>query len=122
MAPGETPIVELHSRCNLLLLTERRNIHMAIECHKNIYFDNQASLASFYVPVVRVVGARTRLLDSMKMVVPRVKTAAGNKAYSVRGPKFWNSLKVEFRILESFSLFKSRISASAKDMFENHPT
>ncbi len=122
MAPGETPIVELHSHCNSLLLTDRRNVHMALECHKNIYFENQASLGHFYVPVVRVTGAHTRLLNNMHMIVPRVKTAAGMKAYSVRGSKFWNSLKMEIRLLESFNLLKSRISVSAKDMFENHPT
>ena len=87
-----------------------------------IYFDNQASLGHYYTPVVRITGARTRLLNQMQMNVPRVKTAAGNKAYSVRGPKFWNSLKVELRLLESFNLFKSKISSSARNMFENHPT
>ena len=56
------------------------------------------------------------------MIVPRVRTGAGAKAMSVRGPKFWNTIRYEFRIIESLEAFKLAIPESAMGMFENHPT
>ena len=123
LAGRYTSVVDMHRSLKLELLQDRRNVHMALECHKNIYFENQSSLAHFYVPVVEVHGTiRTRHSDNKFMSVPRTKTVVGAKAYSVRGPNFWNSIVKELRIIESFSIFKSMVSDSATVMFENHPT
>ena len=116
-------VIDMHRSLKLELLNDRRNVHMALECHKNIYFEDQSSLAHFYVPVIDIQGGiRTRHSESKFMSVPRTRTAVGGKAYSVRGPNFWNSIVKEFRLIETFSEFKTSISSSALVMFENHPT
>ncbi len=123
LAGRYTSVKDMHCSLKLEMLNDRRNVHMALECHKNIYFEGQASLAHFYIPVMEVHGGiRTRHADSKFMTVPRTRTATGAKAYSVRGPSFWNSLLKDLRIIESYTSFRSSISSCAKVMFENHPT
>ena len=93
---------------------------MALQCQKSIYFEGQSSLAHFYVPINQVhTNIQTRQTESNCMVVPHTRTAVGSKAFSVRGPSFWNSLLRDLRLNESFNSFKSIISKSAETMFEN---
>ncbi len=47
------------------------------------------------------------------LVVPRTKTDTGAKAFSVNGPKMWNSLPVSVSSATTLSSFKSRLT---KDM------
>ena len=123
LAGHYTSVIDMHRSLKFELLQDRRNVHMALECHKNIYFEGQASLAHFYIPVMEIQGnMRTRQAETKCMTVPRSRAAIGAKAYSIRGPSFWNSLNKNFRVIEYYSLFKSSISASAEVMFENHPT
>ena len=118
-----TSIIDMHRSLKLNLLHDRRNIHMALECHKSIYFQGQSSLAHFYVPIMPLnTNIRTRLLETKGMTVPRTRTLVGSKAYSVRGPNFWNSLRCDLRLIDSYNSFRSVISSSAETMFENHPT
>ena len=111
----------MHSSLNSMLLEDRRNQHMALQCHKNIYFDDQASLGHFCAPIVRPRLVTSRSEGMKVMVVPTTKTIIGSKAYSVRGPIFWKSLKFSIRCIEFFTLFKGIISKSAGDMFKNLP-
>ncbi len=90
--------------------------------YKNIYFEGRASLGHFYVPIIRPNTAQTRDEHGKLMQVPRTRTVTGGKVMSVRVPKFWNSIKSEFRLIESLDVFKRMIPASAFAVFENHPT
>ena len=83
---------------------------MAYECHHNIYFEGCASLSHFYVPTLRPHHVQIRAEVVNCRSVPRVKTNAGEKAMSVRGPKFWNAIKKELRSIESLESFKQAIS------------
>ncbi len=112
----------MHSVLNLSLLHMRRNYHMAAECHRNIYFEGRASLGHFYVPILRPNVAQTRSEHTKLMLVPRVRTVMGSKAMSVRGSKFWNSIRMDLRCIDKLDRFKREISESAMTMFENHPT
>ena len=122
MANRYTSVLDMHTTLNLSTLHMRRNYHMAAECHRNIYFEGRASLGHFYVPIVRPDIVHTRAEHSKMMYVPRVRTVAGSKAISVRGPQFWNSVRSDLRIIDKLDKFKSEISLSAMTMFENHPT
>ena len=117
-----TSVIDMHTDLKIYLLYVRRNQHMASGCHRNIYFEDRASLGHFYVPIVRPNAVQTRSEIGNCMQIPRVRTKLGEKAMSVRGPKFWNSIKRELRNIESLDAFKNAISDSATTMFENHPT
>ena len=94
----------MHASLNLFVLENLRNQHMALQCHKNIYFDGKASLWHFYVPIICPNIITTQGETSKEMVVPRTRANIGGKAYSVRGPKFWNSLKSTVRNIDSFTV------------------
>ena len=106
----------------LLPLDNRRFLHMATLCHKSIYFDDQASLGLFFVPVVPVVGRSTRACDTVTMKVPRMRTCIGQQSFNYRGPKFWNGLPVDVRKLNKYLEFKRVVSRDILNLFENHPT
>ena len=89
MAGKYTSIMEMYANLNSSLLHDRRDIHMALECHRDIYFDGQASFGHFYVLIVRPGNVHMRHEDSKHMFVPRVlSVTACMKAYSTRGPRF----------------------------------
>ena len=48
-------------------------------------------------------------LDTAKLQVPRTKTTAGDRAFSVYAPKLWNSLPAEIRELPTLPLFKKHL-------------
>ena len=62
------------------MLCVRRNLHLACECHRNIYFEGRASLGDFYIPIFSANFAETRAQFDGTMVVPRTRTVAGSKA------------------------------------------
>ncbi len=47
LADRETHIRHIHTRLNLLYLNQRRDPHLAVSCHKSIYFKGLSSLSSF---------------------------------------------------------------------------
>ncbi len=113
---------QMHTSLDHMLLQDRRNLHMGLQCHKSIYVEGNSSLGHFYEPIVRV-GARTTCGESNRnMQVPRCRTRLRKLAYSVHGPVFWKSLRKEFTIKEDFVAFKSAISKEVCNTFENHPT
>ncbi len=122
MANCYTSVTEMHTELNLSLLHMHRNYHMASECHRNIYFEGRASLGHFYVPVIRQNAVQTRAEHGKLMYVPRTRTVTGSKVMSIRGLKFWNSLRYDIKLTESIDVLKRLISTSACTMFENHPT
>ncbi len=122
LANRYTSVMDMHRELKLSVLHMRRNYHMATECHRNIYFEGRACLGHFYVPVMRVNVAQTRAEHRKVMHVPRTRTVCGSKAMSVRGPLFWNSIRLDLRLIECIKKFKFNISLSAESMFENHPT
>ncbi len=122
LANRYTSVNDMHFIINLSTLHMRRNYHLAAECHRNIYFEDCASLGHFYVPVLRQNIVQTRSENTKLMQVPRVRSVAGSKAISVRGPTFWNSITPQLRIIDKLDTFKHEISVSALAMFKNHPT
>ena len=48
-------------------------------------------------------------LDSTKLLVPRTKRTAGDRAFAVYGPKLWNSLPNDIRELPTLPLFKKHL-------------
>ena len=86
---------DMHNELKLSLLYVRTNHHMASACHRNINFEGQPSLDHFYVPILHNNLVQTRAEHDKCMVIPTVRTNAGAKSFSVRGPKFWNPIMHE---------------------------
>ena len=81
---------------------------MATLYHKSIYFTGLSRLSAFYVPVVLVLGRSTRACDSCNMKVTKLRAKLGQRAIRFRGPKFWNSLPKELRVISKYVKFKKK--------------
>jgi hypothetical protein len=51
----------------------------------------------------------TRAAGTGKLHVPRTKWVLGERAFSVAGPRFWNSLDENIRMSDSLASFRSRL-------------
>ena len=112
-------VTEMHTCLNLMTLQERRAVHMATECHRNIY-NREAGLHNVFQDVDENRVRATRSEHTCKMKVPDVKTVTGRKAFSYRGPCFWNGLDDDTRIIENKATFKNHIN-KALCRGVNHP-
>ena len=94
---------EMHSDKLLLSLSDRRYLHMSMECH---------SLWHFFVLLTEVRPRLTQASESNKLHVPRVRTTVGSKAFRVCGPVFWNKLSDDNSSKQNPKTFKAVISTS----------
>ena len=88
----------MHNDLKILTLTERRELNIAIECYK------QATIvdSSLHYMFVKLEQTRpTRRGDSNKVKTPRVDSEIGRKAFSYRGPVFWNSIANDLKSQEN---------------------
>ena len=54
------------------------------------------------------------------MNIPDLRTASGCKAFSFKGPVYWNSLPEDARIIENKNEFKTKLNKLLM-LDENHP-
>src|SRR6218665_1296785 len=76
--------------------------HLGIWISYNIYCKETNSSAS---------GLQLRSTDKYDLLVRRMKTRIGDRAFSAAGPKCWNSLPAATRAADSIDLFKNAYSA-----------
>ena len=113
---NHSPTFQLHIDLNMLPLNLRRHIRIVCECYKAVNDENHCS-NDFFIPVVRVTGPRTRGVSNSLMNIPKCKTVTGQKGFSVRGPKIWNSVPLEFQSIASYDVFKESYSKYVHDKF-----
>ena len=115
----ETPIVRLHSELELPPLKQRRQIHMAMKCHDNI-FNDEAGLHKMFITIDEHRAWPTRSENQNLMTVANIRMVNGRKAFSYRGPYFWNTLDNEVRKIEAKNSYKTHITKLiCQDV--NHP-
>ena len=114
-----TPTNTMHDELGLLTLKDRRNLHLAMECHNNIY-NKEARLHDMFIKLDQERERTTRSTNTNCMKVKNVRTLTGHKAYSYRGPAFWNTLEEDIRQIEDKNSFKKHITKlMCRDV--NHP-
>ncbi len=118
-ADNYTSVKEMRQELKLPTLRQRRTIHMAMECHKNVY-NPESGLQSMFIQQDITRTRRTRTTDTNTMLIPQVRSMVGRKSFAYRGPYFWNNLDRESRLLENKNSFKNHISKQiCRDV--NHP-
>ena len=105
----------MHVSLGLNLLNDRHKIKMALECHKHVY-QTESSLSSFFTK--KSVRRQTR--HSNTMLVDKTRTDFGRRAFSIRGPDYWNKLLDNVTQIENFNKFKSEIMRTFA-LYVNHP-
>lgn len=115
----DIPIMSMHEELDLPTLHQRRQIHTAMDCFNNIKND-EAGLHSMFIPIDEDRVRSTRSENRNMMRVPDVRSVTGRKAYSYRGPSFWNTLENESRTITTKTTFKTHITKLfCRDV--NHP-
>ena len=113
-------IQDMHKELKLMPLDTRREFHLGQLCHKNIYHEGPASLSKFFIK--KQTGRSTRQITNKQMVVPKHRTNMGAKAFSVRGPKFWNEITANVKSIEKFNPFSNAYKSHLSPEWDNHPT
>ena len=93
-------------RCRNLSTTKRQATCKSSVCHN----EAPGYLQELCMPVNTNTRRSTlRPASGGQLIVPRTKTKAGERAFSVAGPLAWNSLPVAVRQLSSLSSFKRHL-------------
>ena len=116
-------ITDMHRDLHLLMLEKRRELHLGLLCHKNVYLVGEQRLSRFFVRLqYDQVFRRTRNMDNTTLKVPQRKSASGRKAECYWGPAHWNSLNKDIRKVENFNSFRRLLMKKAFGDIDNHPT
>ncbi len=95
---------DLHQELNLPFLSQRRDLHLLVMMHKSINNQAPSYLARSITPVSeRQTDHGTRGAETFLMELPLCRTVKGQGAFSFAGPRLWNSLPPEIRLLASCS-------------------
>ena len=105
----------MHTTLKLKHLDERRSIKMALECPKYVY-QAESSLTSFFKK--KNTGRQTR--HSNSMLVDKTRTDFGRRAFSIRGPDYWNKLLENITQINNFNKFKSSVMRTFATLVD-HP-
>ena len=103
-----TPL--LRDEFHWLRCRERITFKLCVTVYKSL--DNEAPgyLQELCMPVnMNTRRSTLRSASDAQLIVPRTKTKAGERAFSVKGPLAWNSLPVTVRQLSSLSSFKRHL-------------
>ena len=116
MADKQTPIDNMHDELNLLTLTQRRDLHCLIDCHKHVNIPD-SSLSHMFKPERN----RTTRSGPKIVEVPQWHMATSRKAYSFMVPNHWHSIDPIHREIENQDTFKRTLP---KEMLRDvdHPT
>ncbi len=117
LAARETHIYDMHSDLGLLYLNERRDLHFCFLLHKNYYIEAPTGLSEHLVRSELVAIRSTRASTQHNVVVPRVRSAMGEKSFQYRGPVSWNRLPVDLKAIDVFRVFKVAVSKLVHTLF-----
>ena len=111
----------MHKELKLDFLKDRRKKHLLAECHKNIHSDKKLPLKRLFTLNRNCANRRTRRVCKFDVLVPRLRTSAGQKAFSYVGPSNWNRLTSDLKEIVKLKSFKNKLSKTT-NIWDNHPT
>ena len=118
-ADNYASIKMLHEELQLPLLSERRTIHMAMECFSGVH-NTESGLHYMFKPQDETCARATRSTRTNLVEVVNIRAVTGRRAFSFRGPNFWNKLEADSRTITDKPAFKTHISkVVCRDV--NHP-
>ena len=114
LADQWAPIVEMHNELKMLTLSQRRELHLSVDCYKHVS-NKESSLHNLFK------AKNTRNTRSgEQMVIPNLKTSFGRNAYSYRGPNHWHGIPSHIKGSKSVNVFQSEyLKLLLRDV--NHP-
>jgi hypothetical protein len=99
-----TPVLK---RLHWLPVEQRIDFKTAVLVHKSLYSGQPSYLRSLLT--IRDSQYSTRSSSSLTLQIPYARTSLGKRAFSVAGPRLWNSLPASVRSADSLLTFRSRL-------------
>ena len=122
-AAARDHIDEMHRDLRLLKLEDRRNLHLGLLCHKNVYPEGEQGLEKYFVKANNIGVSRVTRTNTMANVkIPKINSTSGRKAIAYRGPTHWNDLPINHKMEPKFNSFKGMLCKRAYATIDNHPT
>ena len=91
-----------------------KTLLIVFKCMHDLAPPYLAELISRYTPTLNL-----RSSSASRLVVPHTKSMYGDRAFSCIGPRWWNDLPSEIRILNNFNEFKTCLKSHLfKEYFE----
>ena len=103
-ADKRTSIKSMHDAAKILSLEQRRKLNMAVDCFKQVSIENSSLTHMFEKSTSNRI---TRRSNESNVKVPDLRTMAGRKAYSYRGPVFWNNIEKDIKAKTTKNSFKT---------------
>ncbi len=108
-------ISDMHKELKFLTLEQRRELHLSVECYKQVNNSN-SSLHNYFV----AQDTRRTRTGEKKVKVPNIRSEMG-RSFSYRGPVHWNAVPEDLKNSESTNVYKnSCLNRILHDV--NHPT
>ena len=90
-----------------LPVEQRIDFKIALLVHKSLHSGQPSYLRSLLTIHDRPYS--TRSSDALTLLIPYTRTSLGKRAFSVAGPRLWNSLPTSVRSADSLLTFRSRL-------------
>ena len=90
-----------------LPVQQRIRFKLGLIVYKTLNSGQPEYLKSVLIPLTYHYSMRSS--DCLCLVIPKSRTVLGERAFSVAGPAFWNSLPVSVRCAQSLMSFRCRL-------------
>ena len=108
-------IDDMHKRLKFITLNKRRELHLSVECFKQVT-NSSSSLHHFF----RTRAGRNTRTGEQKCEVPNIRSSMGRRCVSYRGPTHWNLVDAALKNSVSVNAYKNAyLNKLLRDV--NHP-
>lgn len=111
MKPSRTHASPLLHSLHWLPITQRIHFKILLQTFKALHFKSPDYLSSYFQPRTHKTTYTLRSDSAVTFEVPRSMKRAGDRAFSIAGPRLWNELPTNIRGLDCLSVFKSHLKS-----------
>ena len=111
MQPSRNYASRLLCSLHWLPIAQRFQFKVLLQTFKAWHFKSPDYLFSYFQPRTQKTNYTLRSDLAITFEVPRSKKHAGDRAFSVAGPRLWNELPINIRNLGSLSVFKGHLKS-----------
>jgi hypothetical protein len=109
--PSRTHATPLLRSLHWLPISQRIQFKVLLQSFKAWHFNSPDYLSLHFHPRTHKTKYRLRSDSAITFEVPRSRKHAGERAFSIAGPRLWNGLPMDIRGLVSLSVFKRHLKS-----------
>ncbi len=109
-ADRRSNVKEMHKLLHILMLKDRRDIHISTQMYKCLNSLSPDYLCILFEYLSLHHGINTRAVANRELNVPRSRTSAGEQCFGTRGAVLWNGLPQDIKELSTLDSFVSALT------------